>query len=83
MAAPRFVQESPPPPPGDQQVFAADEAQRYLRVGSKKWEEIASRLPGTRLGHRTTIYSRRLLLEWVEANAEILDPRQLQHRRAK
>lgn len=79
MAAPHFIPEPDPQPLGD--VLDAAEAQRYLRLGSKKFEEIRPRLPLTRLGHRTDIFSRRLLLEWVEANAEISDPRQLNHRK--
>lgn len=80
MAVPRFVPEVPPPT-SEQDVLDAEEAERYLRLGPKKFEEVRPRLPATRLGHRTEIFSRRLLLEWVEANAEIVDPRQLQHRK--
>lgn len=76
------IQEAPPPPL-EQDILDQDEARRYLRLGPRKWDQVRPRLPGTELGHRTTIYSRRLLLEWVEANAEIVDLKQIDHRRAR
>jgi hypothetical protein len=75
--------EAEPVPPSDQDVLDAEEARRYLRLGPRKWDEVRLRLPGTELGHRTTIYSRRLLLEWVEANADIVDLKQQEHRKRR